>query len=140
MSIQDDARQSLDDHDHDRRLIGLLRHDGRAPVSKLAQIMGLSRGTVQSRLDRLLASGTLLGFTARVREDGEGNAVRAVMMNEGFSRSRVAAAARILATCSSMAMTPVYDGKQQMSTVSLHGNEASLSWQAEGVNGVLPWQ
>lgn len=85
MSIQDDARQSLDDHD--RRLIGLLRHDGRAPVSKLAQIIGLSRGTVQSRLDRLLASGTLLGFTARVREDGEGNAVRAVMMIEVEGRT-----------------------------------------------------
>ena len=55
----------------DRELIGLLRNDGRAPLSKLAEILQVSRGTVQNRLDRLLDSGALLGFTIRVREDYE---------------------------------------------------------------------
>jgi DNA-binding Lrp family transcriptional regulator len=73
--------------DHDRLLISLLRKDGRAPVSKLAEIMGVSRGTVQSRLDRLLASGALLGFTARVREDYEADQIRAVMMIEVMGRN-----------------------------------------------------
>lgn len=73
--------------DHDRMLISLLRHDGRAPVAKLAQIMGVSRGTVQTRLDRLLASGALLGFTARVREDYDDGAVHAVMMIEVAGRN-----------------------------------------------------
>ena len=68
--------------DHDKTLISLLRKDGRASVSKLAQIMGLSRGTVQARMDRLLASGALLGFTARVREDYDTNHIRAIMMIE----------------------------------------------------------
>lgn len=73
--------------DHDRMLISLLRHDGRAPVSKLAEIMGVSRGTVQTRLDRLLASGALLGFTARVREDYDSNHIRAIMMIEVTGRN-----------------------------------------------------
>lgn len=58
-------------YDHlDRELISLLRNDGRAPLSKLADILNVSRGTVQNRLDRLLNSGTLHGFTVRVREIG----------------------------------------------------------------------
>ena len=73
--------------DHDKTLIGLLRKDGRASISKLAQIMGVSRGTVQTRLDRLLASGALLGFTARVREDYETNHIRAIMMIEVAGRN-----------------------------------------------------
>ena len=71
----------------DRTLIWLLRSDGRAPVSKLADIMGVSRATVQTRLDRLLASGALLGFTARVREDYAINQIRAIMMIEVSGRN-----------------------------------------------------
>ncbi len=71
----------------DRTLIGLLRSDGRAPVSKLADIMGVSRATVQTRLDRLLASGALLSFTARVREDYAVNQIRAIMMIEVSGRN-----------------------------------------------------
>ena len=74
------AKYHLDDLD--RKLVSLLRADGRAPVSKLADILGVARGTVQARIDRLLAEGALLGFTARVRDDHEDSAVRAVMMIE----------------------------------------------------------
>ena len=71
----------------DRELIAVLRKDGRAPLSKLAEILGVSRGTVQNRLDRLLESGTLLGFTIRVREDSEPDSVRAIMMIEVAGKS-----------------------------------------------------
>ena len=71
----------------DRALIGLLRSDGRAPVSKLADAMGVSRKTVQSRLDRLMESGALLGFTVRLREDDDDGVVRAVMMIEVVGKS-----------------------------------------------------
>ncbi|MDO6586931.1 Lrp/AsnC family transcriptional regulator [Salipiger sp. 1_MG-2023] len=85
MSKPNAAKHIFDDHD--RTLIGLLRQDGRAPVSKLAEIMGVSRGTVQARLDRLLASGALLGFTARVRDDYDASHIRAVMMIEVSGRN-----------------------------------------------------
>jgi DNA-binding Lrp family transcriptional regulator len=42
-----------------------------APSAALARL-GVSRGTVQNRIDRLLSSGVLLGFTARLRGDAEG--------------------------------------------------------------------
>ena len=71
----------------DRQLISLLRLDGRAPVSKLSQIMGVSRATVQARMDRLLETGALLGFTARVREDYDSGEIRAVMMIEVMGRN-----------------------------------------------------
>lgn len=71
----------------DRRIIALLRADGRASLTKIADALGVARGTVQSRLERLLETGTLLGFTARVREDHDVNAVRAVMMIEVVGKS-----------------------------------------------------
>lgn len=63
----------------DRELVSVLREDGRASLSKLADILGVSRGTVQNRLDRLLESGTLLGFTVRVREDYDNDSIHAMM-------------------------------------------------------------
>lgn len=73
--------------DLDRRIIGHLRADGRAPLSKLADVLGVSRGTVQSRLDRLIDTGTLLGFTIRVRDDHDDLSVRAIMMIEITGKS-----------------------------------------------------
>lgn len=73
--------------DLDRQMIAILREDGRAPVSKLASILGVSRSTVQSRLDRLTSSGAVLGFTIRAREDAGPQGVRAVMMIEVSGQS-----------------------------------------------------
>ena len=41
----------------DRRLLAILRTDGRASISKLAELLKISRGTVQNRIDRLTADG-----------------------------------------------------------------------------------
>jgi DNA-binding Lrp family transcriptional regulator len=71
----------------DRRIISHLRTDGRASLAKLAEAMGVARGTVQNRLDRLIDTGTLLGFTVRVRDDYEDHTVRAVMMVEVSGKS-----------------------------------------------------
>jgi len=75
----------LDSLDHE--LVSLLRSDGRASLAKLAEVLKVSRGTVQNRLDRLMASGTLLGFTVRVRDDYDNDQVRAVMMIEIAGKS-----------------------------------------------------
>lgn len=68
--------------DLDRRLITVLRTDGRAPLSKLSDVLGVSRGTVQNRLDKLLDSGVILGFTVRIRVQEDTLPVRAMMMVE----------------------------------------------------------
>lgn len=68
--------------DVDRALIALLRADARMPVASLAQRLGVSRGTAQNRIDKLLEARVLLGFTVRLRADVETAAVRAMMTLE----------------------------------------------------------
>jgi DNA-binding Lrp family transcriptional regulator len=73
--------------DLDRRIISHLRADGRASLAKLASALGVARGTVQNRLDRLLETGALLGFTVRVREDYNDLTIRAIMLIEVTGKS-----------------------------------------------------
>ena len=72
--------QSLDETD--RRLISLLSDSGRMPTSTLAHHLGVSRGTVQNRIDRLVSAGVLLGFTVRLAGVAEAAAVRAIIAIE----------------------------------------------------------
>jgi len=65
--------------DTDRRLISLLRNDARASVASLAKALGVSRGTVQNRMARLSASGTIVGYTVRLKPDVEEQRMRAFM-------------------------------------------------------------
>ncbi|MEO5806478.1 Lrp/AsnC family transcriptional regulator [Devosia sp.] len=73
--------------DLDRSLLSILRKDGRAPLSKIAEILSVSRATVQSRLDRLIESGAVLGFTVRVHQDQEADMIRAIMSIEVTGKS-----------------------------------------------------
>jgi len=66
--------------DLDRKLLALLRRDARAPMVQLAKALGVSRGTVQNRIDRMLSTGRLGGFTIRVARDSEVDRVRALTM------------------------------------------------------------
>jgi DNA-binding Lrp family transcriptional regulator len=68
--------------DLDRKLLALLRIDARAPASRLAAELKVSRGTIQNRIDRMLARGTIRGFTVRARPDVEAERIRAVMCVE----------------------------------------------------------
>ncbi|HEX4196299.1 MAG TPA: Lrp/AsnC family transcriptional regulator [Caulobacteraceae bacterium] len=63
----------------DRKLVAMLRADARTPVATLARALKVSRGTVQNRIDRMLARGEILGFTVKVRPDAEADRVRAIM-------------------------------------------------------------
>ncbi|MCB4207366.1 Lrp/AsnC family transcriptional regulator [Arthrobacter sp. UM1] len=69
---------SLTDLDH--RLLAALRRDGRAPIAALAEELGVSRATVTKRIDSLTNRGVIVGFTVRVRDDADAEAVRAVCM------------------------------------------------------------
>jgi DNA-binding Lrp family transcriptional regulator len=65
--------------DTDRKLIGLLRNDARASVASLAKALGVARGTVQNRMSRLAADGTIVGYTVRLKPDVEEPRMRAFM-------------------------------------------------------------
>ncbi|PKP93035.1 MAG: AsnC family transcriptional regulator [Alphaproteobacteria bacterium HGW-Alphaproteobacteria-16] len=77
----------------DRQLIAALRRDARMPITRLAAVLGVSRTTAQARLDRLLESGAVLGFTVRARQDAD--ALRAIMMIEIEGRSTAAVIKRL---------------------------------------------
>lgn len=64
----------------DNRLIGMLRRDGRASLSVLAEGLGVTRATVRARLDRLQAGGEIAGFTVLTRADVTPQPVRGLMM------------------------------------------------------------
>jgi len=66
--------------DTDRKLISALRHDARASLSDLALMLGVSRTTVRSRIERLKASGEIVGFSVVLKGDAARDPVRGLMM------------------------------------------------------------
>src|SRR5687768_8739604 len=50
----------------DRKIIDILRQDGRISITDLAQRVGLSKTPCQMRVKRLVANGTIRGFRAVV--------------------------------------------------------------------------
>ena len=64
----------------DKELIAILRTDARSSISKMAKLLHVSRGTVQNRLDRLIDSGAILGFTIRAHDELEIDVIKAIMM------------------------------------------------------------
>jgi DNA-binding Lrp family transcriptional regulator len=79
----------------DLKLISELRRDGRAAISTLAGRIGVARGTVQARLDRLISDGTIRRFTIDTRGSEDVNAIRAIMSIE-IQGSAARAATRAL--------------------------------------------
>ncbi|GAA5130827.1 Lrp/AsnC family transcriptional regulator [Thalassotalea piscium] len=71
----------------DKALLAILRTDARASISKLAKLLHVSRGTVQNRLDRLIDSGAILGFTVRAHDELETDVIKAIMMIEVVGKS-----------------------------------------------------
>ncbi len=71
----------------DKELVSILRTDGRASISTLAKLLHVSRGTVQNRLDRLVDSGAILGFTIRAHDALETDVVKAMMLIEVVGKS-----------------------------------------------------
>lgn len=73
-------RKSCEMNDSDQKLISILRHDARASLSDLAIGLGISRTTVRARIERLRASGEIVGFTVVLRGDAGRDPVRGLMM------------------------------------------------------------
>ena len=69
---------NLDATDH--ALLALLRDNAREPVAALARRLGLSRTTVQSRLERLERQRVITGYTVQVAEELEARMVRAYLL------------------------------------------------------------
>lgn len=66
----------------DKRILEALDGDPRIPIMVLAQRLGLARGTVQSRLERMTASGALRPNSSRVLPAALGRGVAASVSAE----------------------------------------------------------
>jgi DNA-binding Lrp family transcriptional regulator len=78
----------------DERLISALRENGRAPTAELARMVGRSRTSVQSRIERLEREGVIIGYSVRLAPEHDLGAVRAhVMIKVGPKEARAVIAA-----------------------------------------------
>lgn len=63
--------------DKDRKLLALLGEDARMPVATLARKLGLSRTTVQARIERLEQQGVISGYGVRLSDAYQSDLIRA---------------------------------------------------------------
>jgi DNA-binding Lrp family transcriptional regulator len=68
--------------DLDYKMISLLRSDARTPSRLACSRTGRVRATVRSRIDRLIETGVIRGFTIAVHDDAARNLVRGITMIE----------------------------------------------------------
>jgi DNA-binding Lrp family transcriptional regulator len=78
----------------DEKLISALRANGRASTAMLARLVGRSRTSVQSRIERLEKQGVITGYGVRLAPEHGLGAVRAhVMIKVGPKEARAVTAA-----------------------------------------------
>lgn len=96
----------------DQRLLALLRVNSRASTSALARELGISRSTVQDRINRLERRKIIAGYTIRYHEDfGERllNAHVMIQVNPKQSVQIVAALSAIAAVKTLQTVSGIYD-------------------------------
>jgi DNA-binding Lrp family transcriptional regulator len=113
----------------DRKLIDLLRADARAPAARLARSLGLSRTTVQSRLERLERAGVIAGYTVSLAEGHESGQIQAyVMMTVAPRRANdvVVAARGMVAVRRLQAVSGPFDLVAVVATPSVAAMDAAI--------------
>ncbi len=79
----------------DDELLALLRLNAREPVAALARKLGVSRTTVQDRLKRLEANGTIAGYAVKLGSSSPAAGVSA-LISLGVEPKRQVEVARVL--------------------------------------------
>jgi DNA-binding Lrp family transcriptional regulator len=78
----------------DEKLLLALRENARASTARLARLVGRSRTSVQSRIERLERAGVIVGYGVRLAPEHDLGAVRAhVMIKVGPKEARAVTAA-----------------------------------------------
>jgi DNA-binding Lrp family transcriptional regulator len=72
------TKTTLDTTDH--MLLNLLRENARTSTAELARNLGLSRTTVQSRIERLERGGVVAGYTVKLADAVEAGLVRTFVL------------------------------------------------------------
>ncbi|MEM9330691.1 MAG: Lrp/AsnC family transcriptional regulator [Pseudomonadota bacterium] len=124
---------------NDRKLISALKNNSRASVTTLAGLLGLSRATVQARLDRLISNGVIQRFTIEVSPQAEFETIQAITMIEiqgGNSRSIIRSLRTIAEIVELHSTNGAWDFVARIQTSSLPEFDQVLR-QIREVKGVL---
>ena len=81
----------------DELLLSLLRENARASTALIARRLGLSRTTVQSRIEKLEREGVISGYTVRIDDEYERGQIRAHIMITVHPKQAVSVAAALRA-------------------------------------------
>ncbi|NLS00065.1 Lrp/AsnC family transcriptional regulator [Rhizobium sp. P38BS-XIX] len=122
----------------DRKLIAELRINGRASVPQIAQILGVARATAQKRLDRLMSTGDIKGFTVRLKDDASKDLIRAFILVEisGSPRHAISAIKRLPGVASLSNTNGLWDmiAEIEVSTMSQLNELISTVRATDGVS------
>ncbi len=114
----------------DRQLIAHLKQDARASITTLAGVLGVARGTVQTRLARLVERGVIRRFTVDLDAPETDDRIHAVMLIavQGAKGRQVTQALRRLPGVVSLHSTNgAWDYVAQLETGSLSGFDRLLA-------------
>lgn len=121
--------------DLDRALLARLGSDARTPVSALATTLGVARGTVQTRIARLLDGGVIRRFTVELDPTVDEQAVRAITLVQ-VSGATARAVAKAVGAIPEVRALHSTNGKWDM-VAELHcGRLAELDQALAGLRGV----
>ena len=120
----------------DQRLISALRANGRASTAELARLVGRSRTSVQSRIERMEREGVIIGYGVRLAPERELGAVRAhVMIKVAPKESRAVTAA--LRAVAAVRVLHSVSGDVDLIAVAATGSVAEMDEVIDRI-GALP--
>ncbi len=108
--------------DLDYKLLGLLTNDARASVSDLANELGVSRGTVQNRIDRMKRDKVIHRFTVQMGSDEEDHQISAftlIKLNADDGKVAIASLKRIDGVLDISTLSGAFDLVVELRTSSL---------------------
>ena len=108
--------------DLDQKLIALLHLDARASATALAKRLGVSRGTVQNRIDRMLDDERILRFTLELApsiEDSHVSAFTLVRVKVDDGRAVQAALRKVPGVLEIATLSGVFDLVVELRAISL---------------------
>lgn len=98
--------------DKDRRIVESLRENARTSTATLGRALGVSRATVQNRIDKMVSQGTILRFTIELGQPVEESAIRALVLlkaSPGDTRALIARLRKITAVESFTSLNGDFD-------------------------------
>ncbi len=121
--------------DIDSKLIFALRENGRASTAHLARLVGRSRTSVQSRIERLENEGVILGYAVRLAPESDLGAVRAhVMIKVGVKKARTVSA--VLRTIPQVRVLHSVSGEMDLIAVAAAASVAEMDQVIDRIGGL----